>query len=203
MDQRQRPAALSAEAKRTLRAALRARREELPAALRAAASRVITQTLIALPEYRRANRVLAYISMGAEFDTDAFVRRVLADGKMLVLPRVNREERRLDLFAVRDPDTELARGVWDIREPVPEFCDAVSAARIDFALVPGLGFDPRGGRLGYGGGFYDRLLVALPASSPRVAAAFSVQMRDAVPMASHDQHVDLVVTEAGPVRPQR
>jgi 5-formyltetrahydrofolate cyclo-ligase len=75
------------------------------------------------------------------------------------------------------------------------------AEEIDFALVPGLGFDRRGGRLGYGGGFYDRLLAGLRAF--RVAAAFSVQMIDAVPMAPHDQYVDLVVTESGLIRPRR
>ena len=201
MDQRQGP--LSAEAKRTLRASLRVRRENLSPSERTALSHRITSTLIALPDFRRASTVLAYMSLGAEFETAAFVQRVLADGKILVLPRVNRELRRLDLFAVRDLEAELAPGVWGIREPVPESCQTVVAEDIDFALVPGLGFDARGGRLGYGGGYYDRLLAGLPASAPRVAAAFSAQMLEAVPMESHDQYVDVVVTEDGPVRPRR
>lgn len=141
------------------------------------------------------------MSMGAEFETAAFVRRVLADGKALVLPRVNREAKRLDLFAVCEVDRDLAPGVWDIREPVPDRCAAAVERDIDFALVPGLAFDAHGGRLGYGGGFYDRLLPRLPAL--RVAAAFSVQVVDAVPMSARDQYVDLVVTEAGAIRPQR
>jgi 5-formyltetrahydrofolate cyclo-ligase len=201
LDQRQGP--LSAEAKRTLRASLRVRRENLSPSERTSLSDRITSTLIALPDFRRASTVLAYMSLGEEFETAAFVQRVLADGKILVLPRVNRELRRLDLFAVRDLDAELAPGVWGIREPVPERCQTVVAEDIDFALVPGLGFDARGGRLGYGGGYYDRLLTGLPASAPRVAAAFSAQMLEAVPMDSHDQYVDVVVTEDGPVRPRR
>ncbi len=184
-----------------LRAALSAEREQLSPCQRAKSSRSITDTLAALPEYRQASSVLAYMSMGAEFETDAFVRLVLADGKILVLPRVNRDLRRLDLFTVRDLDAELAPGVWGIREPVPERCSAAVAEEIDFALVPGLGFDRRGGRLGYGGGFYDRLLAGLGAF--RVAAAFSVQMIEAVPMAPHDQYVDLVVTEGGLIQPRR
>ena len=186
-----------------MRVSLRTQRENLSPDVRAAFSRRITDALIALPEYRRGSAVLAYMSMGAEFETGAFVQRVLADGKILVLPRVNRELRRLDLFAVRDLDAELAPGVWGIGEPVPERCQTFLAQDIGFALVPGLGFDARGGRLGYGGGFYDRLLAGLPASLPRVAAAFFIQMLEAVPMESHDQYVDVVVTENGPVRPRR
>lgn len=139
--------------------------------------------------------------MGAEFETAAFVRRVLADGKTLVLPRVNREAKRLNLFVVGDLDRDLAPGVWEIREPVPDRCAAAVERDIEFALVPGLAFDERGGRLGYGGGFYDRLLAGLQAV--RVTAAFSVQVVEAVPMSEHDQYVDLIVTEDGPVRPQR
>ncbi len=141
------------------------------------------------------------MSMGAEFETAAFVRRVLADGKTLVLPRVNREAKRLNLFVVGDLDRDLAPGVWEIREPVPDRCAAAVERDIEFALVPGLAFDERGGRLGYGGGFYDRLLAGLQAV--RVTAAFSMQVVEAVPMSEHDQYVDLIVTEDGPVRPQR
>lgn len=177
-------------------------REQFSPAVRAAFSRRITHTLLALPEYRRARVVMAYMSMGAEFETEAFVQRVLADGKRLVLPRVNRGERRLDLFAVSDLEAGLAPGVWGILEPLPERCATVAATAVDFVLVPGLGFDGDGGRLGYGGGFYDRLLVAMTTAT-RVAAAFSAQVVDAVPMTAHDQRVELVVTEDGLLRSRR
>ncbi|MBL8540821.1 MAG: 5-formyltetrahydrofolate cyclo-ligase [Betaproteobacteria bacterium] len=200
MDQRQGP--LSVESKRALRTSLSSLREQFSPAVRAAFSRRITHTLLALPEYRRARVVMAYMSMGAEFETEAFVQRVLADGKRLVLPRVNRGERRLDLFAVSDLEAELAPGVWGILEPLPERCATVAATAVDFVLVPGLGFDGDGGRLGYGGGFYDRLLVAMTTAT-RVAAAFSAQVVDAVPMTAHDQRVELVVTEDGLLRSRR
>lgn len=70
-------------------------------------------------------------------------------------------------------------------------------------MVPGLGFDARGGRLGYGGGYYDRLLTRLPSTALRVAAAFSAQLLDAVPMEPHDQYVSLIVTEDGPLPARR
>ena len=65
-----------------------------------------------------------------------------------------------------------------------------------FVLVPGVAFDPGGGRLGYGGGYYDRLLGAVAAGTPLVAGAFEAQMVDVVPMAPGDRRVDRVITEA-------
>ena len=93
-----------------------------------------------------------------------------------------------------------ARG---IREPSPERCEPIAPPAIDLALVPGLGFDARGGRLGYGGGFYDRLLGGFTRATPRVAAAFSAQVIATVPMGERDQYVDLIVTECGALRAQR
>jgi 5-formyltetrahydrofolate cyclo-ligase len=73
----------------------------------------------------------------------------------------------------------------------------VAAAEIDFVLVPGVVFDPRGGRIGYGAGYYDRLLAAWPAPPPPVvAAAFELQVVPAVPVLAGDRRVDLVVTDS-------
>jgi 5-formyltetrahydrofolate cyclo-ligase len=197
----QRRSALIAEEKRALRASLRAWRDRLSLPDRAAFARRITDTLLALPGCASARFVLAYMSMGAEFDTGPFIEQVLTNGQTLVLPRVNRAERRLDLYAVDDIGAQLAPGLWDIQEPVPARCQPVTFDRIDFALVPGLGFDASGGRLGYGGGYYDRLLARLPAL--RVAAAYSGQIVEAVPMSAHDEYVDLIVTEDGPIQARR
>ena len=100
------------------------------------------------------------------------------------------------------PDGEdLARIVAGYRGlPEPDArCERVAASSIDWVLVPGIAFDRSGGRLGYGGGYYDRLLPALPARAARVAGAFSAQIVDAVPSAPHDITMDTVVTEAGVV----
>lgn len=193
MDQR----AVALSEKKRLRALLLGRRDGLPLEQRAAFCRRISSTLLELPEYRRARGVAAYMSIGAEFDTGELVRAALRDGKILVLPRVNRAARCLDLFEVRNLDADLGAGVWGIREPIPERCAAADPSGIDFVLMPGLGFDSAGGRLGYGGGFYDRLVTTLPRTPPRVAAAYAVQMIDTVPMGERDQRVDAIITEEG------
>jgi 5-formyltetrahydrofolate cyclo-ligase len=186
-----------AEAKAVLRRQILARRDALDPATRALLSEAALARVAALDEFRRARVVLAYASFGSELDTRPFLRAVLASGRTLVLPRVDRAARRLALHEVRDLETEVRPGTWGIPEPVPAHCRAVAPAEIDFVLVPGVVFDPRGGRIGYGAGYYDRLLAAWPAPPPPVvAAAFELQVVPAVPVFAGDRRVDLVVTDS-------
>ena len=120
--------------------------------------------------------------------------RHAADGKQLALPRVDRATRRLAIHAVADMVNDVQAGVWGIREPRAEQ-PLVALETIDFVLLPGVGFTPRGARLGYGGGFYDRLLEHFAQRPPLVAAAYAVQIRAQLPLHKHDRGVDLVVTE--------
>lgn len=182
-------------AKVELRRKILARRGALPDTERPLLSARITEKIVALESYRKANRVLAYQSFGSEFMTAGFIARVFADGKTLVLPKINRQERRLDLYRVEDLSEQLAPGIWGILEPQAQRCEIADPAHIDLVLTPGLAFTARGDRLGYGGGFYDRLLAALNPRAPRVAAAFALQLCDSVPTNSHDQPVDIVITE--------
>ena len=141
--------------------------------------------------------VLGYASFGSEIDTRPWLEGVLDGGRALVLPRIDREARRLALHQVRDLGADLVPGVWGIAEPDPMRCPTASLAEIDFVLVPGLVFDPEGGRIGYGAGYYDRLLGAWPAPlPPLVSAAFELQVVPSVPVLATDHRVDLVVTES-------
>ncbi|MEO6021859.1 MAG: 5-formyltetrahydrofolate cyclo-ligase [Burkholderiales bacterium] len=183
------------QAKVELRKAILARRDGLGAEARVASSDRIARRVIELPGFRQADVVLAYVSFGSEFDTTDFVRATLAHGKILLLPRVNRQKRRLDLFRVADPAKDLISGTWNIREPDPERCPSWNDETVDFVLVPGVAFDAQGNRLGYGGGFYDCLLEDLGPFPSLIAAAFASQVVDRVPTEEHDIAVDVVVTE--------
>ena len=182
------------QAKAQLRAAIIARRDAAKVASRIRHSQAITQKLCALPEYRAATMVAAYASFGSELDTAEFLARILADGKLLLLPRINRAQRALELRQVKDLAGDLVAGVWGIREPA-ERCRMVSPAQVDFMLVPGVAFTAGGARLGYGGGFYDRLLTSLDQQAVRIAAAFDLQIVEHIPEGPHDQRVGKVVTE--------
>ncbi len=181
-------------AKKTLRASVIARRDALDAETRRRDSQAITAKLLALPEYRAARVVCAYASFGSEFETAAFCSDVIAAGKRLLLPRVNREARVLELREVKNLGGDLVVGVWGIREPT-EHCSIVPLSSVEFLLVPGVAFTANGDRLGYGGGFYDRLLTELKPGVARVVAAFSMQVVDNLPTGPRDQRVHRIVTE--------
>jgi 5-formyltetrahydrofolate cyclo-ligase len=186
----------AAEAKAALRREILARRDALDPAARAHRSAAATARVASLGAFRRARVTLAYASFGSELDTRGLLRRVVAGGRRLVLPRIQRAERRLALYEVRDLDADLRPGVWGIPEPAPDRCRPVAPDEIDFVLVPGVVFDPEGGRIGYGAGYYDRLLGTWPRPvPPLVAAAFELQVVPAVPVLPADRRVDLVVTE--------
>jgi 5,10-methenyltetrahydrofolate synthetase len=190
--------------KAALRQEILARRDAVDASLRGRLSAAVLARVAVLEAFRRARAVLAYVSFGSELDTRPFLRDILACGRVLVLPRVDRAARRLALHRVRDLDTELRPGTWEIPEPVPTHCEPVAPGEIDFVLVPGLVFDPGGGRIGYGAGYYDRLLAGWPPPvPPLVAAAFELQVMPAVPVLPADHRVDLVVTESRTYSAQR
>ena len=145
--------------KQSLRQSIIAARQKMAAVERAEYSREITLRILNLPSYKESGTVLGYMSFGAEFASGAWVQQALQDGKQVLLPRVNNSTRQLELFQVVDLQHDVVPGKWGIPEPLPERCRKVDdSERIDFILLPGVAFARDGSRLGYGGGFYDKLL---------------------------------------------
>jgi len=183
------------DAKIELRKAIIARRSALSLVARQAVNQTISKQVLAFGRFGAAQTVLAYMSFAAEFSTSEIVRATLDLDKILVLPKINGSMRKLDLFQVTDLDADLIPGTWGILEPNPDRCERISAEEIDFVLVPGIAFDAACNRLGYGGGYYDRLLEELGPCANFVAAAFSVQIVDRIPVEDHDIALNVVVTE--------
>jgi len=183
------------EAKMALRRQILAVRDALDPEVRAAAARAITRGLLALPTFPSARTVLLTVAFRTEWDTLPLVAAALSAGKVVAVPRVNPGSRMLELHRVTDPAAEIAPGFQGIPEPRPE-CAPVAAEAIDWVLVPGVAFDRAGRRLGYGGGYYDRLLPLLRPTVARVAGAYELQLVDRIPAAPHDLAVDVIVTES-------
>lgn len=182
--------------KQSIRKTIRARRDALPAEEHDAHSAAIIAGLLQLPQYRAAQAVLAYMNFGAEFASDLFAARVLAEGKRLALPKVNHHTNHLDLYWVDDMEIQLAAGLWGIREPVVERCERLGTLNeVEFALMPGVAFTRGGARLGYGGGFYDKLLARMTSRPALVAAAFELQLVEQLPQETTDIKVETIVTE--------
>lgn len=187
------------EAKFALRARCLARRDALPERVHAGASAAIVAGIVALPSWIAAPAVLLTLPFRSEWNTRPLVDAAFAAGKAVILPRVNPATRMLELRALRDVAADVELGYLGIPEPRAT-CPAVAVAAVRWTLVPGVAFGIDGARLGYGGGYYDRLLSELGADVPRVAGAFELQLADPVPVAGHDLRVDTIVTEQRTIR---
>jgi 5-formyltetrahydrofolate cyclo-ligase len=187
------------EAKRSLRLQVLRARDALPADLRMAASKLIAATLSARSDFTAARVVLLTLPFGSEWDTRLLLSSALSQGKTVAVPRVNQERRMLETFAVCDAVREVGPGYRGIPEPIAD-CPPVPLASIDWVLVPGVAFDAEGRRIGYGGGYYDRLLPLLGERAARIAGAFELQIVASVPAAPHDATVDAIVTEKRTLR---
>lgn len=182
--------------KHSARKTILAQREQLPPDDRAAYSATITERLMQLPGYRQADAVLGYMNFGSEFASELWVEQVLAEGKRLALPKVNHHTNLLDLYWIEDTQYHLAAGPWGIREPVVERCEKLIAQEdVKFVLLPGVAFTRRGARLGYGGGYYDKLLASMTQRPILAAAAFALQIVEALPQEMTDVKVEWIITE--------
>ena len=182
-----------AAAKAELRARLRAERAAIAAELRSAWSAAIAARAQGLDAWRRAESVQLFIgALPGEVETWGLAAACLAAGKTLVCPRVaGMAGERLELRRVEELNA-LARSDQGLWEPSPD-CALVEPQAIDLALLPGLAFDRRGGRLGLGRGFYDRLLRETAAE--RVGLCFELQVVQSTPVDRGDERVSRMVTE--------
>lgn len=188
--------------KSLLRRRLRAWRATLPAETAAAWSRQIHRILTGRALWREARGVLLYLSVGREVATGPLVEAALREGKTLFAPKVDRRRRQLLLGRVADPAADLVPGPFQaIPEPRTAQPPEAVALEIDLVLVPGLAFDPFGHRVGYGAGYYDRLLARLPAGIPRVGLLYAGQLVPRCPAGPTDQPLDGLVCEHGWLHP--
>ncbi len=161
------------------------------------ASRRIVGRLLVLPEYRAARTVQFYVDVRAEVRTRPALPAALQSGKRIVVPWCN-ETGGLELFRLESMD-ELDVGKFQVLEPRAELrtrpAKQVAPEDVDLVMAPGVGFDRRGGRLGHGKGYFDKLLRQVRSDAPLVALAFECQMFDAIPMEPHDVFMDKVITE--------
>jgi 5,10-methenyltetrahydrofolate synthetase len=182
--------------KKSLRREMIARRDALSRGELARIAARLADRLAALPEYAAARSILSTMAIGSEWSTRPFLDRARADGKTVVLPRVTPPPRRLEIHAVEDIEHDLVPGVWDIPEPDPARCRKVDLADVDFALVPALAVDSAGYRLGYGAGYFDRLLAGRGARPFCVSALPPAFLVASLPHEAHDIPVDRVVSLA-------
>ncbi len=179
--------------KSQLRKEFLAARNAIDSAVRTKHSAMIRQRLFGHATWRAAEYVLCYVSFGSEVETHTILQEALRFKKRVVVPIHDSTHATLLSEIKRFGELGAAhRGVLQVQT---EFIKLVDPVKIDLALLPGLAFDKKGGRLGFGGGYFDKLLPQM-VKAKRVALAYDSQISaNALPLENHDMLMDLVISE--------
>ena len=160
-----------------------------------ASTRVIENRLFEFANFLESKIVLFYVNAENEVATDTIIKRAYEFNKIVVLPAFDPAKATMKLMKVDNPQKDLITGPRGILEPDPARCKQVPLDCIDIAIVPGVAMDEKGGRIGSGDGYYDRIIPDLPLTTRKVGLVFEGQLTPQVPMESHDKHVDIIITE--------
>ncbi len=186
--------------KAALRKELLLRRNNIPPEVRKAKNRAIAAHLESLAEITNAGTILLFASFRSEVGTSGMISSFLTAAKRVVLPKVEVATGTLQLFEISSAD-ELVPGYRGIPEPAGMADRLIRDINsIDAVIIPGACFDEKGNRVGYGGGYYDRLLSGLQNTLPIIAPAYEEQLVDAVPAEPHDIRVSIIVTDRRVIR---
>ncbi len=164
-------------------------RRLIPAEEKRKADGRITDRVMISPEWQNARTVCLYMSTSEEIDTKPLLATALTENKQVVFPRV--EQDRLVLHCIQSIK-DFTRGAYQILEP-KKATTVVDPKSVDLFIVPGIAFDREGYRLGWGKGYYDRLLSE--SDAPKIGLAYAVQVIEELPRSSYDVGVDKVMTE--------
>ena len=178
--------------KATLREQYKTLRREMPPEVKAQRDRQIAGRVTALWQYKRCRQLLTYVSTPIEVDTLEIIRRALADGKKVAVPRCVPGTRDMEFYWI-DGVEELESGAFGVLEPRPDAGRKVTDFSNGLCLVPALCYDWRGYRLGYGKGYYDRFLAGF--GGHMIGICYSDCIQRKLPHGRFDRPVELLVTD--------
>lgn len=158
-------------------------------------TKAVEKRLFNFANFLEAKVALMYVNNNSEVATNDILKRTHAYNKIIVLPAYNTETHAMTLMKVDALDKDLCNGPRGIFEPNSERCKVVPIERIDIAIIPAVALDEKGGRIGSGQGYYDRLIPELSITTRKVALALEEQIIPQVPIESHDKHIDIIITD--------
>jgi 5-formyltetrahydrofolate cyclo-ligase len=176
--------------KTAFRQRLQTARKNLDPETRQRADGQITDALLGLPAWKNARTVGCYVALPDEAQTLNILQAGLKTGKILAAPVVTRKSEPLQFYQLASPQ-DLQPGPMGILQPPRDHL--LLPENLDLLIVPGVGFDLLGQRLGYGGGYYDRYLSYFQQMT--VALAYDLQVVDRLPATPHDRKVQILLTE--------
>ncbi len=181
------------ESKERIRREIRMRRAALSPEWIASASERVAERFMALEAFQTAETICLYMAIAGEVQLDAVMAQCWEDGRRVLVPAYRPAQQDYG-FKVITSDMALAEGPWGVPEPATDaWADVGSTACL---AVPGMAFDEAGGRVGHGGGYYDRLLASVGSDRSRVGVCFDFQRVERVPREAWDVGMDFVVSES-------
>jgi len=181
--------------KNKLRKQIITERDQLTDEEIATKSATIAEKLYSLSAFNQAEAIMYFVSFGSEVDTRPIVEETIRRRKIALAPKAVPQSRELIPSRILDWDSDLMPGYYNIPEPRAGAMRPYDPEQIDLLIVPGVAFDLKGNRLGYGGGYYDRFFSLLKPGTPLVALVFDLQIVPTVPTDEWDRPVDCVITE--------
>ena len=152
-------------------------------------SKIIFNKLIEDELFKKSKIIALYKSLKSEVNTNEIIEYALNDGKIVVLPKV--VDNNLEFYQIKSIDEKLEKSQFGVEEPIPNKVNYVSKFQIDLAIVPGICFDMEKNRIGFGKGYYDRILT----DSYKIGICFSDQLCESIETENHDIKMDMIITE--------
>ena len=185
--------------KQAIREEVLRRRDQIPQQVRTVKNSLIREKIFSLTEFILSRVILMYASFRSEVETPGMIAGAIESGKRVLMPKVDGESKQLEIYEIVDIN-ELTPGYMGIPEPNLPEDRQVSIEETDIVLIPGTAYDYSGNRLGYGAGYYDRLLSGIEKEIIIVAPAFEEQLLDQIPAEEHDVKVDIIITDRQIIR---
>ncbi|MCD4722274.1 MAG: 5-formyltetrahydrofolate cyclo-ligase [Desulfobacula sp.] len=155
----------------------------------------IEHKLFEFANFMEAQLVLLYAPISSEIPTQAIIKRALEIEKGVALPVFTGAKNAINLYKINNDIKDLVISPNDILEPNIEKCKKISLEDVDIAIIPGLAFDDKGGRIGFGNNFYTKLITKLPETCRKVSLAYEEQVVDQIQMESRKFTVDIIITD--------
>ena len=178
--------------KKDFRELIYSRRQEINDEIKLQWDRIILERLLKSEFYKKAQVIFTYVSFQGEVDTIKFIETALSHGKTVCVPKVISKKEGMEAYKITSLN-ELEKGFYGVLEPRSEN-QLILPWDIDLIITPGVAFDKTKGRIGYGGGFYDRFLKRVPSQTDKVALCYTFQIFDHIPMDEFDEKVDFIIT---------
>jgi 5-formyltetrahydrofolate cyclo-ligase len=154
---------------------------------------IIIKKLKETAEYIKSKNIFIYVGFGSEIDTAKYIEEFLKEGKKVFVPRTNIAIKTMEAVEITSLK-ELERNKFGILEPNKDM-EAIDKKELELIIMPGVAFDIKRGRVGYGGGYYDKYMEDIDVSIPKIVLAYELQIIDRVPREEHDILPDSIITE--------